>query len=434
MKALAIAILLLILCAALVAQDRPPTIRRHVVERDNPMYPPELAQAEAAMDKNDNATAEPLLKKVVEHNAANFRAWFDLGFVENAMGKRDDAIAAYRKAVAAKPDVFESNLNLGLMLAQAGQPDAEQFLRAATKLQPTAQIDEGHARAWMGLAEVLEATRPDDAIEAYRQAATLRPKDTEADLSAGLLLEKENHFADAEEEYKKVLAIDPASSGAVTTLANLYLRSQQYGKAEDMLRKLVVAHPQDANAHAQLGYVLAASGKMDEATMELEAALKITPNGPAANRELAAMYMKAGKYDKAEAAYRTLLAGNAKDAELHEQLGQVCMKLRKFAEAQKEFLIFVQLKPNLGDAYGELAQAANENQDYTLTIKALDARAKFEPDIPLTYFVRATSYDHLHDYKDASLNYHKFLEVDKGQYPDHEWQARHRLVAIEPKK
>lgn len=398
------------------------------------MYPPDLAHAEAAMDKRDYATAEPLLKKVVDHNAANFRAWFDLGFVENAIGRPDDAIAAYRKAVAAKPDVFESNLNLGLMLAKAGQPDAEQFLRAATTLKPTAQVDEGHARAWMGLARVLEASRPDDAIAAYRQAAPLRPKDPEPHLSAGLLLEKENHFADAEEEYKKALDIDSASSDAVTALANLYMRGQQFEKAEDMLRKLVVTHPQDAVAHMQLGRVLAASGKNDEASTELETALKIAPNDPAATRELAELYMKADKYDKAETAYRALVAANPKDFDLHERLGQVCMKLRKFSDAQREFLIVVQLKPDLGDAYGELAGAASENKDDMLTIKALDARAKFLPEIPMTYFVRAIAYDHLRDFKDAAVNYHKFLEVDNGKYPDHEWQARHRLITIEPKK
>src|SRR5579872_2051558 len=53
-------------------QDRPPTVRRHVTEVDNPMYPPEMAQAEAAMDKKDYATAEALLQKVVAKKSDNF--------------------------------------------------------------------------------------------------------------------------------------------------------------------------------------------------------------------------------------------------------------------------------------------------------------------------------------------------------------------------
>ena len=67
----------------------------------------------------------------------NYQAWFDLGFALNRLARTDESIAAYRKSVAAKPDVFESNLNLGLMLARANNPEAEQFLRAATTLKPT---------------------------------------------------------------------------------------------------------------------------------------------------------------------------------------------------------------------------------------------------------------------------------------------------------
>ena len=92
--------------------------------------------------------------------------------------------------MAAKPDVFESNLNLGLMLAKLARPQAEQFLRAATKLKPNANVDEGHARAWLSLAHVLETSKPEEAIAAYKQAARSNPKNPEPHLAAGLLLEK----------------------------------------------------------------------------------------------------------------------------------------------------------------------------------------------------------------------------------------------------
>jgi hypothetical protein len=29
--------------------------------------------------------------------------------------------------------------------------------------------------------------------------------------------------------------------------------------------------------------------------------------------------------------------------------------------------------------------------------------------------------------------YQKFLAVDDGKFPDQEWQARHRLIALDPK-
>ncbi len=156
-----------------------------------------------------------------------------------------ESIAAYRKSVAAKPDVFESNLNLGLMLAKTGRPDAEQFLRAATTLKPTANVDEGHARAWLSLAHVLENSKPDQAIEAYQQASALEPKDPEPHLSAGLLLEKENRFADAEQEYKQALALDPNSSDALTGWPISTCVRSALPRPMTILRKLIAAHPDD---------------------------------------------------------------------------------------------------------------------------------------------------------------------------------------------
>ena len=68
---------------------------------------------------------------------------------------------AYRKSVAAKPDVFESNLNLGILLARQGDTEeAAKYLKAATQLKPTANTDEGLARAWLSLGLVEEAHDP----------------------------------------------------------------------------------------------------------------------------------------------------------------------------------------------------------------------------------------------------------------------------------
>ena len=427
-----VGLLLAALCGPAAAQSTGQTVRHHRVAEA--AFPPELTQAEAAIEKRDLAGAEPLLQKVVAADAGNFQAWYDLGYVYNALGRTEESIAAYRKSVVAKPDVFESNLNLGLMLAKAGQPDAEQFLRAATKLTPTGHPAEGRARAWLGLAHVLEGSKPDEAAEAYRQAAVLLPKDPEPHLAAGQLLEKENRFADAEQEYKQALAINAGSADALTGLANLYMRGRRFAEAEEFLRKLAAVHPEDGAVHRQLGRVLAAAGKNADAIAELEAALKLAPADTGLQRDLAELYAREKKYDLAEVRYRTLVEGSPRDAELHDALGQSLLEQRKFAAAQQEFQIAIALKPDFGSAYGDLAFAASENKDYARVIFALEKRKEFLPEIPITYFLRASAYDHLRDVKHARENYHLFLDTANGKYPDQEWQAKHRLIALEPKR
>jgi len=441
-----IAILLIVVvltaCACTFAQTH--TTVRHYKERVEEQ-PPEIAQAEDAIQKNDFTGAETLLKKALEkdpnnYQAWSYQAWFDLGFVLNRLARPDESIAAYRKSVAAKPDVFESNLNLGLMLVRANNPEAEQFLRAATGLKPTAHTEEGQARAWLALAHLLENKKPEDALQAYRKASELTPKDPEPNLAAGLLHERQKEFSAAEAEYKQVLTLDPRSIDPQTMeaaigLTNLYMKSGRLGDAEPLLRRLAAERADDAGIHLQLGRVLAAEGKKDDAIAEIQTALKLAPADSEAQRELADLYTSTGKNDQAETAYRTLVTAHPNDAALHRGLGQALLRQKKFPEAQQEFWAAVQLKRDWPDLYVDLAFAASENKNYELTIKALDARAKFNTEMPVVcFFFRASAYDHLRNYKQAAVNYHLFLESANGKYPDQEWQARHRLIAIEPKK
>ncbi len=431
-RGLRVIVVVAVLALGVRAQTTGQTVRHHKVAVEDSTSP--LAHAETAIEKQDYASAEPLLKQVVAQEPGNYAAWFDLGFLYNALGKTDESIAAYRKSVAAKPTVFESNLNLGLMLVKAHGPDAEQFLRAATKLTPTAHAAQGQARAWLSLGHVLEATNPDGAIDAFRHAAQMDPTDPEPHLSAGPLLENENRFADAEQEYKQAFALDPSSTDALTGMANIYMRGHRFTEAEEILRKLVALHPGDAAAHMQMGRMLAADNQNDAAIAELLAALKLAPGDASVQMDLADLYITAKKFDLAEAQYRSLLVAKPNDPDLRYGLGRVMLNQHKFPEAQQELLAAIQLKPTLGTAYGDLAAAANENKNYPLVIKALDARAQLLPELPIGYFLRASAYDHLREYKPAAENYHRFLETASGKFPDQEWQARHRLITIEPKK
>jgi Flp pilus assembly protein TadD len=431
-RPLANAILLIALTAAALAQTH--TTVRHYKERIDDT-PPEIAQAEDAIQKNDFTGAETLLKKAIDKDPKNYQAWFDLGFVLNRLGRVEDSIHAYRQSVAAKPEVFETNLNLGLMLVRFNSPEAERYLRAATGLKPTDHVEEGQARAWLALAHLLENTKPEDALAAYRKASELTPKDTEPHLSAGLLQERQKEFSAAEAEYKQVLAVDPHSTEAAIGLTNLYMKSGRLGEAEPLLRRLATERPDDAGIHLQLGRVLAARSKKDDAITEIQTALKLAPADSDAQREIADLYSSAGKNDLAENTYRALVTTQPKDPELHRGLGQALLRQKKFPEAQQEFLTALRLKRDSPDVYVDLAFAASENKNYELTIRALNGRTLLNAELPaICFFLRASAYDHLRDYKQAAVDYHHFLDVANGKYPDQEWQATHRLIAIEPKK
>lgn len=431
-SAISVVVFCILAISTVAAQSTGKTIRHHKVEEQDPVAT-KINEAEQDIDKRDYASAEALLKQAVAEAPENYSAWYDLGFVYHAMGRRDDSITAYRKSVAAKPDVFETNLNLGLALADSGQPGAEQYLRAATKLTPISNPADGKKRAWVGLGHLLEASKPDEAASAYQQASLADPKDLEPHLLAATLLEK-GHSAEAEKEYQQALALAPGSADALAALTNFYMRQRRFADAEALLRKLVAVHPNDATTHMQLGRMLAIAGKTEDGISELETGLKLDPSDSQAQHDLADLYLETSKFPQAEELYRKLTASHPNDAAFHHGLGRALLHEKKYADAERELARAVQLRPDVGPAYGDLAVAAAENKDYAFAIKAVDMRAKFLPEIPMTYFLRATAYDNLHDVKNAAKYYHQFLDVAGGKFPNQEWQARHRLIAIEPKK
>jgi tetratricopeptide (TPR) repeat protein len=395
--------------------------------------PAAIVRAESAIDRQQWAEAEGILRKLVAADAKDARAWFDLGFVIHAQQNYPEAIHAYRGAIAAEPSSFECNLNLGLMLAHENNSEASKYLEMATRLKPTsADPQKALSHAWAALAQVQEASAPVSALASWSKAVELAPNDAQDRLDLGAALEKAGDVAGAEREFRKATELQPHSTEALAALSNLFMRAKRLGEAEETLSRLVSESPQDESGHLQLGRVLSAEIKDAEAVAELQKALALRADDPEALRELAFVQQRNKQFPEAETNYRRLLKQFPNDAEVHNGLASVLLRQLKYADAQSEFIVCLRLKPDWGEAYGQLALAASGNKDYPLAIKALDARKKFLPELPSSYFLRATCYDHLRQFTEAVQNYKAFLAASNGQFPDDEWKARHRLIAIEP--
>ncbi|MDP9267518.1 MAG: tetratricopeptide repeat protein, partial [Acidobacteriota bacterium] len=344
-RLIAAGLLACLLAADGAAQSSGTTVRHRREAAVEPAATALVREAEAALDKHDYVTAEAKLKAATVASPQDYQAWFYLGYVYGQTQKPAAAIEAYRRSVAAKADVFESNLNLGLLLARTNDPDAGKYLRAATQLKPTAKVEEGRARAWLSLARVLEASHPEDAVAAYGEAAKLRPKDPEPHLSAAVVFEKQKKYRDAETEFRQALALDPKSSEALAGLVNVSTEQKDFAGAEAMLRKYLDANPGDAAARVQFGRLLAAQKKYPEATTEFEAGLAATPDDPSLARELAAVYTVGGKWEKAAPLYEKLVQQQPRDAELRRVYGIALMHQRRYREAQQQLLAAINADP-----------------------------------------------------------------------------------------
>jgi tetratricopeptide (TPR) repeat protein len=412
------------MCAATAQSTRPPAKARPRTPAATPKLPPELEKAEAAIAQKDFATAEPLLLQETKNNPQDFRAWYDLGFVYYQTRRIDQSIAAYKRSIALRGNLEETHAALGLVLFEQGRnEEAIPYLQKAAELKPT-------LNAWMTLAAAQEKAHPQDAAASYAKAAALAPNDPEPHARAGVLYEQQKDWPQAEREYLAAQKIKP-SSEALAGLVNVYQATQRPAEAESTLRDYLKLQPDDAKAHLQLGRLLLAQGKKGEAAQEF-AAIRSGQSDPVTLRQLAGEFVAGKDYPHAIEIYRDLVAQSPKDGDLHHRLGSALLYTQDYANAEKELIVAANLDPRNPEFLGSLAVAASHNDHHQLVIKALDARAQVAPDTPPTYFLRASSYDHLKLYKPAAENYRLFLAAANGAYPDEEWKARHRLIAIEP--
>lgn len=392
--------------------------------------PSVLEPAEKLLQTGHFAEAEEKLQTLASSQARNSQFWFDLGFAQSHQEKTKEAVASYQKAVQLAPKWFEANLNLGLAHAKSGDSTAAvSVLRHAVELKPTSGGKLALSKAWESLAEVLQSGDPRGAAQAYDKAAELNPSASELPLGAARMLQKSGDLTEAEQRYRS--AASAGNSQAMALLIDLLNQQKRYAEAEDWLHKYIAQNPNDTQGPALLAKLLAAQNKSNEAIAVLESAEKSSPS-PVSERQLAGLYLETKKYQQAEPLFRSLVGQNASDPDLHYGLGLALLYQLKYAPAESELLEAVKLKPDFADAYVYLADAARENKHYALSIKALDVRARFLPETPGTIFTRAICYDNLRLVKQAVASYKEFLTVAGGKYPDQEFQARHRLKAIEP--
>jgi tetratricopeptide (TPR) repeat protein len=429
------ALLLAWIAASATAQTSTPAAQTHSTPRPHPSpaeprAPDDLKDAEDLLQKQRYAEAEEKLLALIAKDKDNPQAWFDLGFAQSHLSKTTDSIAAYKKSVELSPKWFEAQQNLGLALAKSGDfPAAAAALKIAVTLKPTTGGNKALSQAWLSLAQVLEDSQPQEAFAAYQKAAELDPTNSDALLGVAKLNQHSGNSSAAEQQYLKLA--ESGNDEAVEWLINLYLQQKRFADAETWLRKYMAANPGNSAAQIQLGKLLAAEGKTQDAIAALQPIYK-SSNDPKLARELASLYVEAKQYDAAAQLLQPLAAQAPNDPQLHLDYGSALVHQHKYPEAQAELLKAVQLKPNLTEAYFDLAYAAQQNKNYELTIRVLDARARLQPDTPATYFLRAEAYDSLRMYKPAAENYKLFLAAAGGKYPDQEFQARHRLKAIQP--
>jgi predicted Zn-dependent protease len=404
---------------------------------------PLLTQANEALDKRDYPTALKLLTTLTEKSPNDPHLLYDLAFTQDALAETPAQTTAaettYRRAITADPTFFDPHLALGLLLARSGKLSlAHAELLTATTLTTDNPLLK--ARAYRALARIDQTIDPATASDELLSALKLSPETPDDILLAGELAEASGDPTAAEAAYRRLLAADPKNSDATAALTHLLLHQQKPEQAETLLTAALAKDPDDPTLNSQLASLYEKQGKPAQAVPLAEKLHAAHPEDPTLTRLLARLYSHNQQYDKAAPLYAALVASSPQDPTLLDDNADVLIHLKQFAEAEALLKRAIAnpsafpSKEDLGDTAGRLAFAASANNDPLVTLQALALRATVSANSPSSLFLAATAHDKLHHTKQATDLYKQFLSVANGQFPDEEWEARHRLITLEHTK
>jgi tetratricopeptide (TPR) repeat protein len=427
-----------------VAQQLPPGTRS-VDERAQGQATQEVSQemreAETALEQGDYKGAEAKLKVLAATNPNDGRVMYDLGFAQERNGEDEEAAKSYAASIAAIPGFAEPRVALGLLDARSGRTQtAHAELLAVAKLDTASpQI---RAKALRALVHLDERDHPDQAQQELFGALKLTAETPEDVLLGAELAERSGEAADAEAAYRRALKLLPGDIDATAGLAHVLQQQKKLAEADAVLGAALQEHPDDLRLVAQAVTLYAAEGKEAQAIPLLvhlrEKDPKVDANA-ATTLLLARLYDVSGDNAAAEELYTQLVAAQPNDPTLLDALGSAQVKQGKDGPAELTLAKAFQMREAFHDdkawaeTAGHLAFAASKNSDPTMCLQALAARATVLPNSATSLFLQATAYDTLHQFKEAAKAYRAFLAMADGKFPDQEFQARHRLIALEPK-
>jgi protein O-mannosyl-transferase len=259
------------------------------------------------------------------------RARYQLGIALAEEGRRNEAIAQYRAAVADCPDAHYA---LGFELEADGKHDeAISHVQEYVRLRPD-DLNVIRANILLGRA-LLEAGRPLEAVDALRRALAMKSGDADAHgLLADALLRLER-YPEAAREYRERLTLTPRDAVAHESLGIALVGQSRESEAIAEFASAVELAPRDPHARYDLGNALAGVGRLDEAAHAYQDALALAPNSVATHNALALVLAARDDSAAAVAQYQRSLELDPRNPETRSAYAALLRRLGRRAEADR---------------------------------------------------------------------------------------------------
>ncbi len=305
------------------------------------------------------------------NSSVGISAYYKLASDLKIAKKYSDAIYFYKLVINIDPKYQEAYIDLADIYKETGDS------KAALELMDGAQKNLSSAS---------------EIAKKYTESAT---KETQAEIVQPAELMKNGDYEKALPLY---LAVNPPTVDSLVGVASCYQFLSKYDEALLYLNQAQNLEPQNSDVYYAFGFLFLNKEDFDNAKLNLENSLKYNPDNQKSKKLLlfvidqennklldkAFYYIDNKKYSDAMAVLDTAIKINPENSVNHYYKGSIH---------------FLQHK-------------------YFLAIDEFQKTIKYNSDYAIAYYSLANSYDAVKNYKEAKLNYQKYISLSKEETPE----------------
>jgi len=348
---------------------------------------------ERAAEANGADDPEAALRAVAEvetYSTSAAGAWFEKGRALLALGRIDEAAAAFiaardfdgqpGRAIGSLNDTIRTVAReTGAVLVDTEatfrslaadgipgfdlfedyvhpKPGAHVLIAREVWRTQTGSDDEGVFLAALGLAADFDYTSNDDNAAPSAETSPLL-------FNLAVVLENQGRYEDAMERYRRCLELNPGYYVARANLARLLRLTGNPQEAAAKYAMVLQVAPDHLNSAIGLGESFRELGMLDQAEAAFRRATEIDASAPGAWNGLGAVYSISGEHREAERAFRRTVELDPENLPVRANLGMAIFFQGRLDEAQSVFEASLAVRPDDPGAMNGMGAIAVERDD-----------------------------------------------------------------------
>ncbi|NWH72342.1 TMTC1 protein, partial [Piaya cayana] len=311
-----------------------------ILLRDSIKYGPDFADAYSSLasllaEQERFKEAEEVYKAGIENCPESSDLHNNYGVFLVDTGAPERAVSHYRQAIHLSPAHHVAMVNLGRLHRSLGQnKEAETWYKRALKVSRKAEI-----LSPLG-ALYYNTGRYEEALQVYREAASLQPSNKEIRLALAQVLAMMGRTKEAEKMTNHILGEDVECLECFRLLSAIYSKQERYTKALEAIEKALQLKPKDPKVISELfftkGNQLREQNLLDKAFESYKRAVELNPDQAQAWMNMGGIEHIKGSYIAARGYYEKALQLVPNSKLLKENLAKLDRLEKRFQEVQEK--------------------------------------------------------------------------------------------------